>query len=50
MSTLHNQGSASAESGALDPDGQQVRAESLEDDVDCCEVCAIPAGALGRIL
>ena len=50
MSTLHNQGPESAEGGALDPDDHPVRAGSLEDDVDCCEVCAIPAGAFGGIL
>ena len=42
MSTLHCQGLASAEGGALGPDRDPVRARSPEDDVDCCEVCAIP--------
>ena len=42
MSTLHTRGLAAAEGGALDPDCDAVRARSPEDEVDCCEVCAIP--------
>jgi len=44
MTWRHDRGPAHADGGQVDPEGPGL----LEDDVDCCEVCAIPSVAHAR--
>jgi hypothetical protein len=42
MSTVHDRGAAAMQRGPTDPEIHAVR----DDDMDCCDVCAIPAGGI----